>query len=199
MVGVRQFDKQKALHDAMMVFWDLGYEATSVDDLAKATGLSRSSLYGTFGNKQELYLNVIDHYLSSSQQSFHDALAHEDVETALAGALAVLKNRLIDHRSRAGCLLVLAAENSDIRAPAIKRRVVEAFANEERAYYDRIRKGQIEGQLRPESDARALSRFFAAQGRAMGINARVTNDPTVHDDVIKTAIEAIAMHLTERV
>lgn len=191
MVGVRQFDTDAALDNAMSVFWEQGYEATSVDDLTKATGLSRSSLYGAFGNKEDLFIRVIDRYLEGSRSRLFAALKQPDLRTALYDALSVLKDRLTDRNSKAGCLLVLAAENSEAKAPSIHKRVAEAFADEENAFYQRFRQAQIDGQLGPEADARALARFFAAQGRAMGINARVSKDPTIHDDVIAMAISVV--------
>lgn len=197
MVGVKQFDTEKALDAIMRTFWELGYEATSVDDLARATGLSRSSLYGAFGNKEKMFLKIIDRYLEVSRSSFFEMLDSDALRPALHGALSVLKARLSDKNSKAGCLLVLAAENSEQRSSAIRRRVVEAFADEERAFYDRIRKAQIDGELSVEADARALARFFAAQGRAMGINARVFNDPSMHEDIIQTALKSIDGYLTK--
>jgi len=191
MVGVRQFNTEKALDAAMAVFWELGYEATSVDDLAKSTGLSRSSLYSAFGNKEELFLKVIDRYLDGSRARFFDALEQDDLRAALTDALTILKDRLTDRKSKAGCLLVLAAENSETKAPAIRRRVAEAFADEEKAFYDRFRRAQIDGQLAPDADARAFARFFSAQGRAMGINARVSSDHTAHDDIISLALSVV--------
>ena len=134
---------------------------------------------------------MIDHYLSISRKRFFEELEQEDLREALSGALNVLKGRLTDRNSKAGCLLVLAAENSETKAPEIRRRVAEAFANEETAFYNRFRKAQSDGQLPPGEDARALARFFAAQGRAMGINARVSNDPTIHDDIISTAMKVL--------
>ncbi len=191
MVGVRQFNTEQALDAAMAVFWELGYEATSIEDLTKCTGLSRSSLYSAFGSKEELFLKVIDRYLAGSRAGFFEALGQDDLHKALEDALTVLKCRLTDRTSKPGCLLVLAAENSEAKTPAIRRRVVEAFADEEKAFYQRLRRAQIDGQLPAESDARALARFFSAQSRAMGINARISNDPSVHDDVIAVALTVV--------
>ena len=60
MARPREFDADTALERAMAMFWSKGYEATSLDDLCEVTGLSRSSLYATFGSKRDLLLRSVD-------------------------------------------------------------------------------------------------------------------------------------------
>lgn len=71
----RSFDPAEVLDKARAVFWNLGYAATSLDDLAAATGLNRPSLYAAFGDKHALYL-------ASLRRS------HDEVASVLGGALA---------------------------------------------------------------------------------------------------------------
>ena len=59
----REFDAEAALDRALDVLWTRGYEATSVDDLCAATGLSRSSLYAAYGGKRDLLLKAVDRYV----------------------------------------------------------------------------------------------------------------------------------------
>ncbi len=63
MARPREFDIDIALDRAMEAFWEKGYEATSLDDLCEVTGLSRSSLYATFGSKRKLLLRSVDRYV----------------------------------------------------------------------------------------------------------------------------------------
>lgn len=63
MARVRSFDTAEALARSMDVFWERGYEATSIEDLTKVTGLSRSSIYSAFGSKRGLFDAVMDVYL----------------------------------------------------------------------------------------------------------------------------------------
>src|SRR5215471_11091889 len=58
----RMFDKDAALTAAMFLFWERGYEGVSVDDLTEAMGISPSSLYSSFGSKEELFLTALDKY-----------------------------------------------------------------------------------------------------------------------------------------
>ncbi|MGE8331251.1 MAG: TetR/AcrR family transcriptional regulator, partial [Paraburkholderia nemoris] len=62
----REFDTDTVLASASQVFWNHGYHATSIDDLCKATGLLRGSLYGVFGDKHGIMLAALDHYAEGS-------------------------------------------------------------------------------------------------------------------------------------
>ena len=83
----REFDTTEALERALDVFWANGYEATSMRDLTGAMGLSKSSLYDTFGSKHELFLSALDHYNKTSGQRSVLALI-EKADTVKAGIAA---------------------------------------------------------------------------------------------------------------
>lgn len=193
MVGVRRFDTDKVLETLVQVFWKLGYEATTVDDLVDATELNRSSLYNAFGKKEQIFLTAMEHYLEGSREPFHEALSHPDLFEAIRGALDAYRSRVTSREGQPGCLVVIASGEAETRSPTIRRRVVQAFADEERAYYDRLRKGQIDGHLPPEADLRALSRFLAAQGRAMAVDARVSGDISILKDIQDVAIQVLCV------
>src|ERR1041385_4893582 len=106
MARPREFDADSALESAMQVFWAKGYEATSLDDLCAATGLSRSSLYGAFGDKRDLLLRSLDRY--SERGSARIAATLEKAATLREGLAAVL-NEFIDQivagPGRRGCFV----------------------------------------------------------------------------------------------
>ncbi len=62
MARPRQFDEEKVIESLMNVFWEKGYQATSMQDLVAASGLLKGSLYGAFGDKHAMYLAALKHY-----------------------------------------------------------------------------------------------------------------------------------------
>ena len=62
MVRTKQFDKHGALDEAMQLFWERGYHATSIQDLVDRLGVNRQSLYDTFGGKDQLFLSALERY-----------------------------------------------------------------------------------------------------------------------------------------
>ncbi|MEM8848464.1 MAG: helix-turn-helix domain-containing protein [Pseudomonadota bacterium] len=179
------------LDSAMRTFWRHGYEATSIQDLTDATGLGRGSLYGAFQDKETLFIAALDQYLERSRESWSEALAHPDIREAMRGCLDVLINVLINDRAEAGCFLLLASMSGEERAGKVRRRVLRAFADEERALYDRLRQAEREGDLPDGSDPQTLARFFVAQGRAIGVTARWSADPRTLMDIAETSLAVL--------
>jgi TetR/AcrR family transcriptional repressor of nem operon len=98
----REFDEGTALAAIRNTFWDHGYAATSVDDLVRATGLGKGSLYGAFGSKREMFVRALREY---AKQDWNMRSGCFEM-TALAG-------------SKRGCLLAkaiaeLAGEDGDV-------------------------------------------------------------------------------------
>ena len=77
----------------MNVFWSKGYEAASLDDLCKVTGLSRSSLYATFGSKRDLLLRSVDRYVEQRNPRIAEILARP---LPVRDAFAALARQFID-------------------------------------------------------------------------------------------------------
>jgi AcrR family transcriptional regulator len=78
----RKFDKNKALDGAVSLFMLKGYSATSLDDLAKAMGINRPSMYNAFGNKEAIFIQSVEHYFDKISAPLAKALEHEQVEDA---------------------------------------------------------------------------------------------------------------------
>lgn len=110
MPKVKQFNKEKVLEAASVIFRQKGYNGTSIDEILKATGLSRSSLYDSFQDKHNLYLQSLEFYKEAS---------HENMEVVNQKSLNGLQkieylfkeviNHLVDNPEDNGCLMVNAA------------------------------------------------------------------------------------------
>ena len=72
----REFDKDNVIAQAMLVFWEKGYEATSVHDLKQAMGISTSSMYETFNDKRGIFLEALAHFCELERQQLTE-LAQE--------------------------------------------------------------------------------------------------------------------------
>ena len=71
---MEEFNREYAVRQAMDVFWEKGYNGTSMQDLVDATGLNRSSIYNSFGSKIKLYRTTLQFYQKESGGLFQKAL-----------------------------------------------------------------------------------------------------------------------------
>ena len=111
MAGRKQFDVDEALRRAMHVFWSWGYSEASVDRLTAGTGLGRSSLYATFGDKSTLFRKSLERYAQTYHPLYEQALSgpHPNPSAVVAAYLQVTLNRIADPTVPDGCLLTLSA------------------------------------------------------------------------------------------
>lgn len=105
----KKFDENHALVAAMHVFWDKGYEGTSLNDLEEATGLKRTSIYNAYGNKRQLFEKTIKLY----QKEVFQALLNEmkNALTAKQGIKSLLEAVVNLHFSKqtpGGCMVALS-------------------------------------------------------------------------------------------
>ena len=105
MARPRGFDEAKVIQKAMTIFWKQGYDVTSIADLEKATGLSRISIYNTFGDKEGLFLRALDLYLTNATRLF-EKIANgglEDIEWFFEWFAQPFHE---EATNQAGCLMV---------------------------------------------------------------------------------------------
>lgn len=167
----REFDPEVALDQAMRVFWQKGYEGTSLSDLTEAMGINRPSLYAVFGNKEELFRRAVDRYVQGPAGYVNAALeeptARAAVEQLLFGAVDLLTQR----PNPGGCLLVQGALACGDTADAIRAELIAQRLAGEAAIRTRLERGVQEGDLPPETDCVSLARYFVTVTRGMAVQA----------------------------
>jgi len=123
MVGIRQFDEDKVLTAALDLFWRKGLRATSMLDLAAATGVQRGSLYNAFGDKEVLFLLAFDRYAARFLETAEKSLDAPTAETALTRFLAAAIDSMTVGRPPRGCLTTRTATDSDLIGGAVRDKV----------------------------------------------------------------------------
>src|SRR5260370_19125354 len=108
MARPKAFDRDTAVQHAMTVFWEQGYEATSTDDLLRAMGIGRQSMYDTFGDKHRLYIEALQRYQAQYGARLVDRLrAPTSPLAALRDVLRAVADETPRERAR-GCMTVNA-------------------------------------------------------------------------------------------
>ena len=182
MVRHKEFDPDEAVGDAMALFWERGYEATSVQDLVERTGVGRRSMYDTFGDKHSLYLRALDRYMELAESGFRRAAdTAPDGLSAIRGLFrALLEASGEDSR---GCLVVNSATelgpSDDDAADRLRRHLDGSRA----LLGEQIRRGQADGSVTDRIDPGTLTAvaFNAWLGIRVEVRARIPRPGIVHD------------------
>jgi AcrR family transcriptional regulator len=168
------FDRDIALREAMKLFWERGYEGTSFDDLIAAMGISASSFYNSFGNKEALYCEATRSYLEWSGQWFFAILNDPSIDTRTA--FARLFESTAEEFTRGdhplGCMISLAGTHCSPGMRNIRDMMAEHRAFSESAMAVRIRKGVINGDVPEDTDCDMLAAYYCAVARGLAVQAR---------------------------
>ena len=167
----REFDETEVLDRALEVFWRKGYEGASVEDLVQATGLSRASLYGAFGDKDKLFERAIERY---REHSADIAAIVAAAPTATEGLQLVLHTVLSNSCSRSGprgCFLLAAGTSG--QGPAVAREALRDNLDQlERVFVELVGRGQRSGEFRRSGDATAQARLLVVLLQGLASTAR---------------------------
>src|SRR5438270_99868 len=123
MVGTRQFDEDALLEVALKTFWQNGFAATSMIDVAEATGVQRGSLYNAYGDKERLFLLAYERYAARFLDQVKQALANPDPAVALTTLLKGVVASLIEGAPSRGCFTTNTAIELHLAGKAIEARV----------------------------------------------------------------------------
>lgn len=154
-----EFDKNEVLDAAVETIWSKGFNAASLSDLTGAMGLSKSSFYNSFGNKQQLLLDAIDAYASAQAR----ALAHLFARRGFREGLNTLFNSIVNGNNEGrGCLLVNCASEVALHDARAAAHVREGFDEMARVFAAGARQAQEDGNLDAAADPEALARSLIA-------------------------------------
>ena len=110
MARPREFDEAIALEAAIECFWQHGYEATSMRDLADKMGISTPSLYNTYGDKHALFVQALERYLDHSARALIKQLEDSlSPKQAIRRFIEEIIERSVNDRERRGCFLINSA------------------------------------------------------------------------------------------
>ena len=191
MPRTKEFDPDAVLDRAMEQFWEEGYERTSVQDLVDATGLSRSSLYETFGSKHDLYVAALDRYRDRETHELIDRL--DDGKSPLTCIRQVFEQagEACSDEDGRGCFVVNATVERARSDEDISRRTVASLQGMENAFAMAVRRGQNAGEIDESLDPVAGGRFLANAYRGLNVTSRLRPDPAVLSDVIDSTLSVL--------
>ncbi|HEV7318507.1 MAG TPA: TetR/AcrR family transcriptional regulator [Ensifer sp.] len=169
----RNFSRQEALRSAMQLFWERGYDNTSLADLTRTMGLNPPSLYAAFGSKAQLFIEAVDLYGRTDGAGIWDDL--ENAPTAKAAVHDVLR-RTAENFTRCGeprgCMVVLSAPQMAGGDAEVCDALKVLRLEKQKALERRLERGVAEGDLNAGISCAAIAAYVATLQHGMSIEAR---------------------------
>ncbi|MFF4014177.1 TetR/AcrR family transcriptional regulator [Streptomyces sp. NPDC001843] len=190
MARTKEFDPDTALQSALELFWQRGYEATSMSDLVEHLGIGRASIYATFGNKHELYLKALERY----QQGCDGPLLRELSQPgpALPAVRTVVRRfaaeAAAEERRLRGCFVTNTAAELAPHDPAAARRVEHGWDQLETLLRSALVRAQAQGELAADRDPLALSRMLLVLMQGLRVVGKASADPARVRDAAEQAL-----------
>jgi len=176
MARTREFDEEKVLEAAMQLFWEKGYEATSLSDLTARMGIQRPSIYSTFGDKKELFEAALRRYTTSRAADIRARLqSHVSVKQAFATFFEEVIQAEYTKDLSNGCFCI----NTMVElAPHDER--FEILTREHQLYLavifqETIERGVQTGELEADTDAKSLAQALIVS--LIGLTVMMKSQP----------------------
>ena len=192
MARPREFDREEVLDQAIEVFWQRGYEGTSVQDLVDHMQINRGSLYGAFGDKHGVFLAALHRY----EETFHSTISKRLGEggspmQSIRRVFEEVVRECSCDEGRKGCLMTnsaveLAAHDSDTAAL-----VAQNFKRLEEAFVEALRDAQSEGELETKQNPRALARFLTSSLQGLRVMGKACPDRALLRDVVRVTLSVL--------
>jgi AcrR family transcriptional regulator len=167
----REFCVDRALAEALRVFWTKGYEGASMADLTDAMGITKPSLYAAFGNKEALFHKALDLYeaekLEYTRVALEQPSARAVAEHFMRGALDT-QTSSCDPK---GCLGVIHSMACGVEAESIKADVLKRRASSQAALVARFERAKADGDIPAHVDVQGLTSYLYAILQGMAVQA----------------------------
>lgn len=191
MARTKVFDEDLVLNKAMNLFWEKGYYATSAQDLVNGLGISRSSLYDTYGDKHSLFVKALKQYQKARIDGSIKDAEEVDVEAYIRSLFEFAKEEaLLDNRSR-GCFMVNTAVELapvDEEVAQIVNTIMHDFEN---AVCHAIERGQASGLFTTKHTARSLARFVFNSINGLRVTVKFDASQSAFEDIVNVCLFAL--------
>lgn len=193
MPDVKHFDPDTALDAVMRLFWRQGVEATGIQDVVTATGLNRSSLYATFGGKQELYRAALRRYIEQRSHPAFSRLAGDDrgLPAVHDFFAALIEARCSGAYAQWGCMVSNAhagGENSD---PDVQAVLDRHHGELREALRTALVAAEAKAQLKPGTDPGAAADLLALLAYGVNLRSRAGADAGELTRTVTGALDAL--------
>lgn len=191
MARTKEFNPDNALNVAMEIFWQRGYEATSVQDLCVQMGINKGSFYNTFGSKRALFLAALDRYVKLHEPAPDLVESLGSAKEAIAQIFYDIRELSIADVNCHGCMMVntiveLAPHDAEIATLSEANR-----KDYEDTFYHLLSIAREMEEVSAKLDLRATARFLTNAMYGLRVTAKTVRDRAILEDIVNTTLSVL--------
>jgi len=192
MARTKDFDETEVLDKAICLFWHKGYNGTSMQDLVDGLGISRSSLYDTYGDKHSLFVRALERYQQAGAKRMYEVVNKAaSAREAISQLLELITADLVNDKQHKGCFVVNAEVEVAPHDVDVSNIVCKNEQMIESLFVQAIQRGQRTGEIDSKKDVRALARFIVNTVKGIRVSAKTITDRSFFDDIIGTTVSVL--------
>jgi TetR/AcrR family transcriptional repressor of nem operon len=192
MARTKEFDPDTALQAALELFWERGYEATSMSALVDRLGVARAGIYATFGSKHELYLRALRRYGELCDPVLLDELSRPGPALPAVRALVTrFAEESAGDELRRGCFMTNTAVELAPHDRAAARRVEASWDLLETALASALLRARAQGELAADHEPRTLARMLLVLLQGMRVVGKAGGDQERPRDAARQVLALI--------
>lgn len=192
MPRIKQFKEEDVLRKAMEVFWEKGYNATSISDLVMKLGINRASLYDTFGGKRLLFEKALQLYKVTNRADFISFLdSQPSVKEGLLKLFTMMIEAGVQATDPKGCLVVNTATEWIPCDKSIRLHIDENRKDYESLFYSYLKKGVAKGEISPDKDLHTLASYLFMMQNGLQVIAKIHSDEAYLMNIVKAGLEVL--------
>lgn len=186
-----EFDKEYALNQAMYLFWSKGYDATPISELIETMGISRSTLYTSFGDKDELFKQVLAQYKKRGLKK--RALLHsgETVKESLRAFFKQHIEKCYEEAVPKSCIITNSSLLIGHVDPTIEKILLADFNELERVFNEVIEKGRASGEFSQVTQVELATYSLVALNHSINIMSAYKKEKELAYELVEKAIEKL--------
>lgn len=193
MARTREFNADAALDAAMMVFWRKGYDASSIEDLVEATGVSRYGLYGIHESKHGLFIAALDYYRMTVVQEVAKVLHHPDASLdVIVRFVKELGEVAATPAGRYGCLLWNSASEVASHDVAAAQTACEFKSYLLDGFRAALKNAIAKGELSPTFDTSRTADFLGGVAQGLAAMARSNADDRAISNFVAVSLSTLS-------
>jgi TetR/AcrR family transcriptional repressor of nem operon len=188
----KQFDMDEVLDRAMQAFWARGYQATSLQDLVKCTGINRGSLYSTYTDKRALFIAALRRYDSKYRRELLARLETEyEPREAIHQLFLAFTSQISEEGGNRGCFLTNTALELAAHDPEVGRLVATSQQEIEAFFARMIKQGKAQGQIPANVKSAETARGLLASLIGLIVLTRSRPDRALLDSIVVDAMRRL--------